>query len=185
MARDPLGQRNQQEQAEVNLATEIVKIFNNEDGNVLCFVSTFSEVNQLVTVAEGLLAHRTDVVIRGLFAALDDSLKEEITDFVDAEKFPDFVGKRLICYTTNVAEAGITINGVSAVADTGRQLDVKFDQLTRMSQVTNGWVSQACHMQRRGRAGRTAPGRCYCLFSEEQFDSEMPEYGEPVFCALI
>lgn len=87
-------------------------------------------------------------------------------------------GKRMICFSTNVAEAGITIPGIAAVVETGREMDVRYDPVLHMNTASCEWISKASQIQRRGRAGRTAPGRCYTTYREETFRS-FPAYAAP------
>ena len=48
-----------------------------------------------------------------------------------------------------------------------------------MSLLVEDWVSQASAMQRRGRAGRVRPGRCYCLYTRQRQERRMKRYGQP------
>ena len=48
----------------------------------------------------------------------------------------------------------------------------------RMARLKEGWVSRASAEQRRGRAGRTGPGLCFRLFSQEQYQ-QLEEYSLP------
>jgi len=84
----------------------------------------------------------------------------------------------MICFSTNVAEAGITIPGIAAVVETGREMDVRYDPVLHMNTASCEWISKASQIQRRGRAGRTAPGRCYTTYREETFRS-FPAYAAP------
>jgi ATP-dependent RNA helicase DHX57 len=68
---------------------------------------------------------------------------------------------------TNVAETSITIPDISIVIDTGRVKESQFNASTRIRELVTVWTSQASAKQRAGRAGRTGPGICYKLYSEE------------------
>ena len=72
---------------------------------------------------------------------------------------------------TSIAETSITIEGVSIVIDAGLMRIPLFSPQTGMSLLSTVRVSKASADQRRGRAGRTAPGRCYRLWSE--YDHKM------------
>jgi ATP-dependent RNA helicase DHX57 len=72
---------------------------------------------------------------------------------------------------TNVAETSITIPGIVCVIDTGRVKEVSYDALNHMSRLTERWVSRAASEQRRGRAGRDAPGVCVRLYSRRQYEA--------------
>jgi ATP-dependent helicase HrpB len=68
----------------------------------------------------------------------------------------------MVCFATNIAESGVTLPGVTAVVDTGRELFFSYDLELRADVITTSWISKASQQQRKGRAGRTAPGTC-CL----------------------
>ncbi len=73
----------------------------------------------------------------------------------------------------------MTIPGITAVVETGRELSMTYDLNLKCNVGKIAWISQASQIQRRGRAGRTAPGRCYCMYSKDDFDNKMPPYSEP------
>jgi ATP-dependent helicase HrpB len=75
-------------------------------------------------------------------------------------------GVRRVVLATNIAETSVTIPGVTAVIDSGLARRSRFDPVTGMSRLEVTRISRAAADQRAGRAGRTAPGRCYRLWSE-------------------
>ena len=75
-------------------------------------------------------------------------------------------GVRRVVLATNIAETSVTIPGVTAVIDSGLARRSRFDPVTGMSRLEVARISRAAADQRAGRAGRTAPGRCYRLWSE-------------------
>ena len=72
---------------------------------------------------------------------------------------------RTIIFATNIAETSITIPHIRYVLDSGRTKRREFDPLTGCERFTVGWISQASAQQREGRAGRTAAGHCYRMYS--------------------
>lgn len=79
-------------------------------------------------------------------------------------------GQRKLILATNVAETGITIDDVTYVVDSGIHKEERMEA-SGYSSIGLYWVSQANVKQRQGRAGRTRPGECYHLFSQELFNS--------------
>ncbi|KAF8055672.1 DHX57 [Scenedesmus sp. PABB004] len=69
-----------------------------------------------------------------------------------------------VVVATNVAETSLTIDDVTVVIDTGRHKEMSYDPSRGLSRLEETWVSQAAAAQRRGRAGRVAPGSCYRLW---------------------
>ena len=72
---------------------------------------------------------------------------------------------RTIIFATNIAETSITIPHIRYVLDSGRTKRREFDPLTGCERFTVDWISRASAQQREGRAGRTAAGHCYRMYS--------------------
>ncbi|WP_172200170.1 ATP-dependent helicase HrpB [Saccharibacillus qingshengii] len=87
-------------------------------------------------------------------------------------------GRRKIVLSTTLAESSITVEGVTAVVDSGLIRTQEFSPRTGMSRLVTMTESLESADQRRGRAGRTAPGFCYRLWSQEE-ESGMPEARVP------
>ncbi|MCA9792758.1 MAG: ATP-dependent RNA helicase [Candidatus Eremiobacteraeota bacterium] len=88
-------------------------------------------------------------------------------------------GERRVILSTNVAESSVTVPGVTAVVDSG--LVKQHIHRGGYSTLATVPVSQASAEQRRGRAGRVAPGRCYRLWSAE---GELPATTPPELCRV-
>jgi ATP-dependent helicase HrpB len=76
--------------------------------------------------------------------------------------------QRKVVVATNVAETSLTIDGVRLVIDSGLARIPRFDPYRGINTLLIEKISQASADQRTGRAGRTAPGECYRLWSEEE-----------------
>eukprot|EP00066_Takifugu_rubripes_P017361 XP_011606627.1 PREDICTED: ATP-dependent RNA helicase DHX36 [Takifugu rubripes] len=74
-------------------------------------------------------------------------------------------GVRKIVIATNIAETSITIDDVVFVIDGGKIKETHFDTNNNISTMTEEWVSLANAKQRKGRAGRVCPGKCYHLYN--------------------
>lgn len=89
------------------------------------------------------------------------------------------VGRRKIILATNVAETSLTIEGVTAVIDSGQARQMRVAPSTGLPRLELTPVSRASADQRAGRAGRTAPGVCWRLWTEPSHKSrpaaETPE----------
>lgn len=73
---------------------------------------------------------------------------------------------RKIIISTNIAERGVTIDGVVCVIDSGLVRQKQYDHASDTSKLPIVDCAQDSITQRAGRAGRTQPGVCYRLFSE-------------------
>lgn len=77
-------------------------------------------------------------------------------------------GRRKVVLATAIAETSLTLEGVRVVVDCGLARRPSYDPATGLSRLTTERVSRASADQRRGRAGRTAPGICFRLWDEAQ-----------------
>ncbi|MCL1981310.1 MAG: ATP-dependent RNA helicase HrpA [Proteobacteria bacterium] len=77
--------------------------------------------------------------------------------------------RRKIIVATNVAETSLTVPGIGFVVDTGLARISRYNPRTGTTSLKVGRISQASCEQRRGRCGRTGPGTCIRLYSEEDF----------------
>lgn len=75
-------------------------------------------------------------------------------------------GQPRVIVATNVAETSLTIDGITAVIDSGLARTARYDPRRGMNTLTIEPVSQASTDQRAGRAGRTRPGVCIRLWRE-------------------
>lgn len=78
-------------------------------------------------------------------------------------------GRRKIILSTNVAESSVTIEGVTAVIDSGLARIASHSPWSGLPVLEVRRISQASAIQRAGRSARTAPGRVIRLYPEEDF----------------
>ncbi|KAK0661795.1 putative ATP-dependent RNA helicase DHX35-like protein [Lasiodiplodia hormozganensis] len=78
---------------------------------------------------------------------------------------------RKVIVATNIAEASVTIEGIVYVIDCGYVKLRAYNPNTGIETLTATPVSKASATQRAGRAGRTKPGKCYRLYTEQAFAS--------------
>lgn len=92
----------------------------------------------------------------------------------DAAIRPAPPGKRKIVLATSIAETSLTIEGIRVVIDTGWMRVPRFDPRTGLTRLETIRVTQDSADQRRGRAGRTEPGICYRLWTEQEHQRLSP-----------
>ncbi|MEO6182283.1 MAG: ATP-dependent helicase C-terminal domain-containing protein, partial [Verrucomicrobiota bacterium] len=73
---------------------------------------------------------------------------------------------RKIVIATNVAETSVTIDGIRHVVDSGQARVARYDSERGIGTLFLEEISRASSDQRKGRAGRTAPGTCHRLWTE-------------------
>ena len=87
-------------------------------------------------------------------------------------------GRQRVVLATNVAETSITVPNIGFVIDPGFARISRYSYRAKLQQLPIELISQASARQRAGRCGRIAPGVCYRLCSEEDFESR-PAYTDP------
>jgi ATP-dependent helicase HrpB len=86
--------------------------------------------------------------------------------------------QRKLILSTNVAETSITIDGVTAVVDSGLARIASHDPWSGLPELRVRPVSKASAAQRAGRAGRTRPGICVRLYTQHDHDTR-PAFEKP------
>lgn len=131
-----------------------------ETGNVLVFLPGQGEI---LRVAERLREAVGDaqVDIAPLYGAMEGADQDLVLR-------PSRTGRRRVVLATSIAQTSLTIDGVTAVIDAGLSRVPRYDQASGLTRLVTVPVSRAAADQRRGRAGRTAPGVCYRLWDEAQ-----------------
>jgi ATP-dependent helicase HrpB len=126
------------------------------EGDVLVFLPGAAEIRRTARALEDRGAGVDLHLLHG-------SLSREAQDRALA---PAARGRRKIVLASAVAETSLTIEGVRVVVDSGLMRIPRFDPGTAMTRLETVRVSRDTADQRRGRAGRTAPGVCYRLWTE-------------------
>ena len=126
-----------------------------DQGGILCFLPGEGEIRRV----EAALTPRLPpgMVIRPLFGAMDFTAQRAALAPVPGRK---------IVLATSIAETSLTIPDIRVVVDGGRARRARFDAPSGMSRLVTERVTKAEAEQRRGRAGRVAPGTCYRLWTK-------------------
>ncbi len=96
----------------------------------------------------------------------------------DAALRPARAGRRKVILATSIAETSLTIEGVRVVVDGGFARVPRFVARTGFTTLETVPVARAAADQRRGRAGRLAPGTCYRLWTEAEHH-QLPAHQAP------
>lgn len=107
-----------------------------------------------------------ELIILPVYSALPSEMRSKIFD-------PAPPGSRKVVIATNIAETSITIDHIYHVIDPGFVKQNAYDPKLGMDSLVMTPISQAQAKQQSGRAGRTSPGKCFHLYTEAAFQSEM------------
>lgn len=143
---------------EAACAQAVSKGLAEEEGDMLVFLPGAGEIRRVHDRLRkmDLPAH---VDITPLFGALTKAEQDKAIR-------PSPSGRRKVVLATSIAETSLTIDGVTLVVDAGLMRVSRFSPGSGMGRLVTLPVSRASADQRQGRAGRTAPGICYRLWSD-------------------
>lgn len=128
------------------------------EGDILIFMPGKQEINETMKALEK--AKIADATVLPLHSELKPEERHRVFDKVRGRK---------IIVSTNIAERGVTIDGVKYVIDSGFARMTQYDAASDTTKLAITQCAQDALIQRRGRAGRTQPGECHCLYSEQDF----------------
>jgi ATP-dependent helicase HrpB len=144
----------------------VVMALKETSGDILVFLPGSGEIRQCSDALKTIISDKIkDLSIHPLYGDLP--FEEQERAILPSEK-------RRIVLATNIAETSLTIEGVSVVIDSGLTRRLQYDPSTGMNRLITVNTSRASAEQRKGRAGRLAPGVCYRLFSRHAFQSMVP-----------
>jgi ATP-dependent RNA helicase DHX8/PRP22 len=139
-------------------------------GDILLFLTGQEEIDTSCEILyermKALGPSVPELIILPVYSALPSEMQSRIFE-------PAPPGSRKVVIATNIAETSITIDQIYYVIDPGFVKQNAFDPKLGMDSLVVTPISQAQAKQRAGRAGRTGPGKCYRLYTESAFQSEM------------
>jgi ATP-dependent helicase HrpA len=142
-------------------------------GDVLIFLSGEREIKECMLALYGQPWNKK-LHILPLYARLSREEQEQV--FIAAPR-----GKTKVIVATNIAETSVTIDGITSVIDSGLAKLNYYNPRSYTSSLVEGPISKASCNQRKGRAGRTAPGTCYRLYSRQDFEGRALFTTEEIF----
>jgi ATP-dependent helicase HrpA len=153
-------------QLALEAVTEILELSHN--GDILVFFPTEDDIKQFIKALPALPT-KEKLIGLPLFARLTSGEQKRI--------FEHYNGRKIIA-GTNIAETTLTIPGIRFVIDSGFARISQYNSISRLQTLPISPVSKASANQRMGRAGRTAEGVCFRLYSEEDFNAR-PDFTPP------
>ena len=135
-------------------------------GDILVFLTgqeTVEALEHLVNeYAVGMDPALPKIQVLPLFAALPQAAQQQV--FLPAPP-----RTRKVILSTNIAETSVTVPGVRFVVDCGKAKVKQFRTRLGLDSLLVKPISKSAAIQRKGRAGREASGKCYRLYTEKDY----------------
>jgi ATP-dependent helicase HrpA len=141
-------------------------------GDILVFLPTERDIREGSRRLRGHFTRRNwneRFEILPLYARLTEAEQQKI--------FQSHQKPRVVL-ATNVAESSLTVPGIRYVIDTGTARISRYAPKSKVQRLPIEPIARAAADQRAGRCGRTAPGICIRLYSEEDYQSR-PRFTTP------
>jgi len=152
-------------------------------GDILIFLTGEQEIEdvcqRLRNECGRLGPERGELVVYPLYSSLPPRLQKKIFDAAPPPRFPGAMPGRKVVVSTNIAETSLTIDGIVYVVDPGFSKQKVYNPRIRVESLLVSPISRASAKQRAGRAGRTRPGKCFRLYTEASFKSDLQEQTYP------
>ncbi|XP_036320983.1 pre-mRNA-splicing factor ATP-dependent RNA helicase DHX16 [Rhagoletis pomonella] len=145
-------------------------------GDVLVFLTGQDEIETCQEVLQDrvkrLGSKIRELVIIPVYANLPSDMQAKIFE-------PTPPNARKVVLATNIAETSLTIDNIIYVIDPGFAKQNNFNSRTGMESLMVVPISKASANQRAGRAGRTAPGKCFRLYTAWAYKHELEDNTVP------
>ncbi|KAF4126364.1 pre-mRNA-splicing factor ATP-dependent RNA helicase DHX15/PRP43 [Geosmithia morbida] len=155
------------------------------EGDVLLFLTGEDEIEdacrKISLEAEELQreVEAGPLVVYPLYGTLPPQQQQRIFDKAPAPLRAGGRPGRKVIVSTNIAETSLTIDGIVYVVDPGFSKQKIYNPRIRVESLLVSPISKASAQQRAGRAGRTKPGKCFRLYTENAFKKELIEQTYP------
>lgn len=143
-----------------------------EEGDILVFLTGQEEIEdackRIKREIDNLKSDVGELRCIPLYSTLPPQQQQRIFDPAPPKKANGAIGRKVVI-STNIAETSLTIDGIVYVVDSGFSKQKIYNPRVRVESLLVSPISQASAQQRAGRAGRTKPGKCFRLYTEEAF----------------
>lgn len=147
------------------IESEVVKIHTSgTKGDILIFLPGEREIREVVDRLEALRLR--GLVCLPFYGGLNVENQKAIFRRTQERK---------VIVATNIAESSLTIEGLVYVIDSGVEKLAGYDSYYGIDTLNLSRISKSSAEQRKGRVGRTQPGVCIRLYSEDEFNARPRE----------
>lgn len=152
-------------------------------GDILVFLTGEQEIEQacedIREKASALGKDMPELVVTPLYSSLPPQQQRQIFVRAPGPRVPGGPSGRKVIVSTNIAETSLTIDGIVFVVDPGFSKQKVYNPRIRVESLLVSPISRASARQRAGRAGRTKPGKCFRLYTEQSFHEDLQETTYP------
>ncbi len=138
------------------MTAAVIRALNETEGDVLVFLPGSGEIRACAAQLAESGALQQSIAVCQLYGDLPIAEQQKV---IQAGPY------RKIVLSTSIAETSLTIEGIRTVIDCGVSRRLQYDPGNGLNRLITVRESRASAEQRAGRAGRTAPGVCYRLYS--------------------
>jgi pre-mRNA-splicing factor ATP-dependent RNA helicase DHX15/PRP43 len=152
-------------------------------GDILVFLTGEQEIEQacdeIREKGNALGKDMPELVVYPLYSSLPPQQQRLIFSEAPGPRVPGGPPGRKVVVSTNIAETSLTIDGIVFVVDPGFSKQKVYNPRIRVESLLVSPISRASARQRAGRAGRTQPGKCFRLYTEQSFHEDLQETTYP------
>jgi pre-mRNA-splicing factor ATP-dependent RNA helicase DHX15/PRP43 len=156
-----------------------------DEGDILVFLTGEEEIEDAarkISMEGDEMVREADagpLKVYPLYGSLPPHMQQRIFDPAPPPLRKGGRPGRKVIISTNIAETSLTIDGIVYVVDPGFSKQKIYNPRIRVESLLVSPISKASAQQRAGRAGRTRPGKCFRLYTEEAFKKELIEQTYP------
>lgn len=139
-----------------DVVSAVRRAWREQPGNILAFLPGQAEIARCQEALSEALPEAVVLPLHGMLPAAEQYRAIEYNP----------AGRRKIVLATPIAETSLTIEGITAVVDSGLYRAVRYDPSSALSRLVTERISLDMACQRSGRAGRLQAGVCYRLWTK-------------------
>jgi pre-mRNA-splicing factor ATP-dependent RNA helicase DHX15/PRP43 len=155
------------------------------EGDILLFLTGEEEIEETIRKinleADQMLSEMDTGPLKTypLYGSLPPQQQQKVFEPAPPPFKPGGKPGRKVIVSTNIAETSLTIDGIVYVVDPGFSKQKVYNPRARLESLLVSPISKASAQQRAGRAGRTRPGKCFRLYTEKAFKTDLNEQSYP------
>lgn len=156
-----------------------------DEGDILLFLTGEEEIEdscRKIALESDEMVREADagpLKVYALYGSLPPHMQQRIFEPAPPARHPGGRPGRKVIVSTNIAETSLTIDGIVYVVDPGFSKQKIYNPRIRVESLLVSPISKASAQQRAGRAGRTRPGKCFRLYTEDAFKKELIDQTYP------